>query len=161
MLVRVEPISTILWCHRTHSFMKGAAKRGFCKGATAPPHSAGKCDVIGPKNHVPMGTKVEKVPNQLYQGHLNSMWTFRQKIILAPGVKSPEPMSLDPKFFLGSNPLNKVPVSLPHPQKNIWGSNVVPFWNRESNFEAEILSPNGWVGSILLSFLHKITHSIY
>ena len=49
-------------------------------------HSAGKCDVIGPKNHVPMGTKVEKVPNQLYQGHLHSMWTFRQKIILAPGV---------------------------------------------------------------------------
>ena len=75
--------------------------------------------------------------------------------------KSPEPMSLDPNFFCGSNPLNKVPVSLPHPQKNIWGSNVVLFWNRESNFEAEILSPNGWVGSILLSFLHKITHSIY
>ena len=49
-------------------------------------HSAGKCDVIGPKNHVPMGTKVEKVPNKLYQGHLHSMWTFIQKIILAPGV---------------------------------------------------------------------------
>ena len=30
-----------------------------------PPHSAGKCDVIGPKNHVPMGTKVGKVTNKL------------------------------------------------------------------------------------------------
>ena len=78
------------------------------------------------------------------------------------GTQSPQsPCPWIQNFFLGSNPLNKVPVSLPHPQKNIWGSNVVLFWNRESNFEAEILSPNGWVGSILLSFLHKITHSIY
>ena len=56
------------------------------KGIDWVSHSAGKCDVIGPKNHFPMGTKVEKVPNKLYQGHLHSMWTFRQKIILAPGV---------------------------------------------------------------------------
>ena len=75
--------------------------------------------------------------------------------------KSPEPMSLDPKFFFGSNPLNKVPVSFPHPQNNFWRSNVVLFSNQEANFEAEILSPNGWVGSILISFLHKITHIIY
>ena len=37
---------------------------------------------------------------------------------------------------------------------------MVLFSNQEANFEAEILSPNGWVGSILISFLHKITHNI-
>ena len=72
-------------------------------------HSAGKCDVIGPKNHVPMGTKVEKVPNKLYQGHLHSMWTFRQKIILAPGVpmggpKVPRAHVLGSKNFFGLKP---------------------------------------------------------
>ena len=71
-----------------------------------PGHSGGKCDVIGPKKHVPMGTKVGKVPNKLHQQHLHNMWTFRPDIFLAPGVprgdpKFQEPISLDPKnFFL-------------------------------------------------------------
>ena len=43
-------------------------------------HSGGKCDVIGPKKHVPMGTKVGKVPNKLHQGHPHDMWTFKKKI---------------------------------------------------------------------------------
>ena len=37
----------------------------------------------------------------------------------------------------------------------------LPKHSAEANFEAVILSPNGWVGSILISFLHKITHIIY
>ena len=36
---------------------------------------------------------------------------------------------------------------------------MVHFSIPEADFEAEILSPNDWVGSILISFLHKITHS--
>ena len=74
--------------------------------------------------------------------------------------KSPEAMSLDPNFF-GSNPLNKVPLNIPHPENNFWGSNVVLFSNQEADFEAEILSPNCTVGSNLTSFLHKITHTMY
>ena len=69
------------------------------KAPWPPEHSAVKCYVIGPKKHVPMETKVGKVPNKLYQGHLHSMWTFTQKIFWPQG--SPEPMSLDPKIFLG------------------------------------------------------------
>ena len=70
-------------------------------------HSGGKCDVIGPKKHVPMGTKVGKVPNKLHQGYPHNMWTFRQKKFFAPWVrmgdpKSKEPMSLDPYFLLKS-----------------------------------------------------------
>ena len=33
---------------------------------------------------------------------------------------------------------------------------MVYFSIPEADFEAEILSPNGWVGSIFISFLHKI-----
>ena len=65
-------------------------------------HSGGKCDVIGPKKHVPMGTKVGKVPNKLHQQHLHNMWTFRPEFFLAPWVPRvdpnfQEPISLDPK----------------------------------------------------------------
>ena len=67
-------------------------------------HSAVKCYVIGPKKHVPMETKVGKVPNKLHQGYPHNMWSFRQKNFLAPWVpmgdpKSREPMSLDPKII--------------------------------------------------------------
>ena len=64
-------------------------------------------------------------------------------------------------FFFCSNPLNKVPVSFPHPQNNFWGSNMVLFSIPEADFEAEILSPNDWVGSILISFPYKITHGTW
>ena len=74
--------------------------------------------------------------------------------------KSQEPMSLDPKLFFCSNPLNKIPESFPHPQNNFWGSNGDLFSNQEANFEAEITSPNVYVGSVLNIFLHKITHTI-
>ena len=40
------------------------------------------------------------------------------------------------------------------------GSNVDLFSNQEADFEAENLSPNGDVGSVLNIFLHKITHTI-
>ena len=77
------------------------------------------------------------------------------------GTQSPE--SLCPwiqKLFFCSNPLNKVPVSLPHPQNNFLGSNVDLFSNQEADFEVEIISPNGYVGSVLNIFLPKITHTI-
>ena len=94
------------------------------------------------------------------------MWTFRHKNFLAPGVPIGDPKSpeLSPwiQFSLFcSNPLNRVPVTLPHPRNNFGGLNVVLFSIPEADFEAEILSPNDWVGSILISFLHKITHSIW
>ena len=109
-------------------------------------HSAVKCDVIGPKNHVPMGTKVGKVPNKLYKGYLHKMWTLRRKFFLAPWVPRGDPKSLEliplgQKSFFCSNPLNKVPLRLPHPQNNFWGSNVDLFSNLEADFEAEMLSP--------------------
>ena len=63
-------------------------------------------------------------------------------------------------IFFCSNPLNKVLVSLPHPQINFLGSNVDLFTNQEADFEVEIISPNGYVGSVLNIFLHKITHTI-
>ena len=63
-------------------------------------------------------------------------------------------------IFFCSNPLNKVLVSLPHPQINFLGSNVDLFSNQEADFEAEIISPNGYVGPVLNIFLHKITHTI-
>ena len=50
-----------------------------------PFHSGGKCDVIGPKKHVPMGTKVGKVPNKLHQQHLHNMWTFRPEFFWPHG----------------------------------------------------------------------------
>lgn len=50
--------------------------------------SHSKCDVMGPKKYVPMGTKVRKVPNKLYKGYLHKMWTLRQNFI---------------KIFLGVN----------------------------------------------------------
>ena len=60
-----------------------------------------------------------------------------------------------------SNPLNKVPESLSHPQINFLRSNVDLFSNQEADFDAENLSPNGYVGSVVLNiFLHKITHTI-
>ena len=34
------------------------------------------------------------------------------------------------------------------------------FSNQEADFEAENLSPNGYVGSVLNIFLQKITHTI-
>ena len=121
-------------------------------------HSAGKCDVIGPKNHVPMGTKVGKVTNKPCQRHLRSMWTFRQKQFLAPGV----PRTYDPGsiFFFFLLKSSKVPVSFLHPQNNFLGSNVDLFSNQEADFEVEIISPNGYVGSVLNIFLPKITHTI-
>ena len=64
-------------------------------------HSAGKCDVIGPKNHVPMGTKVGKVTNKPYQRHLRSMRTFRQKIF---GPRGPHWGPKVPRTYVpGSN----------------------------------------------------------
>ena len=77
------------------------------------------------------------------------------------GTQSPK--SLCPwiqNYFFCSNSLNKVLVSLPHPQINFLGSNVDLFSNQEADFEAEIISPNGYVGPVLNIFLHKITHTI-
>ena len=68
-------------------------------------HSHSKCDVTGPKNHVPMGTKVGKVPNKLYKGYLHKMWTLR-RIFFGPmgpqgGPKVPRTDTLgSKKFFL-------------------------------------------------------------
>ena len=74
------------------------------KAPWPPEHSAVKCYVIGPKMHVPMETKVGKVPNKLYQGHLHSMWTFRQKKFgpRGPhgGPKVPRAHVPGSKFFL-------------------------------------------------------------
>ena len=61
------------------------------------------------------------------------------------------------KTFFCSNPLNKGPVSLPHPKNNCLVSNVDLFSNQEADFEAEITGPNGYVGSVLNIFLNKIT----
>ena len=82
---------------------------------------------------------------------------------MGPQGRTQSPKSLCPwiqNYFLCSNALNKIPESFPHPQNNFWGSNGNLFSNQEANFEAEITSPNVYVGSVLNIFLHKITHTI-
>ena len=116
---------------------------GSCHFHKYGPHSGGKCDVTVPKKHVPMGTKVGKVPNKLYQGYLYRIWTFSQKKISPQGslwgTQSPQnPCPWVQKIFLDSIPQNKVPLSLPHHQNIFLGSNVVLFLNQEANFEAAV-----------------------
>ena len=82
---------------------------------------------------------------------------------MGPQGRTQSPKSLCPwiqNYLFCSNPLNKIPESFPHPQNNFWGSNGDLFSNQEANFEAEITSPNVYVGSVLNIFLHKITHTI-
>ena len=71
---------------------------------------------------------------------------FEKNFFLAPWVPRGDPESLEliplgQKSFFCSDPLNKVPLSLPHPQNNFLGSNVDLFSNLEADFEAEMLSP--------------------
>ena len=91
------------------------------------------------------------------------MWPLLKEILvpLVPrgDPKSLEVMSLGPTFFFCSYPLNKVPLSLPHPQKKIWGSNVDLFSNMEADFEAEMLSAQVKGKSDLNVFHLKITHT--
>ena len=119
----------------------------------------------GPKTMFPWEQKLEKCQTNYTKG-THIICGVSDKKIFWPrgspwGTQSPE--SLCPwiqKLFFCSNPLNKVPVSLPNPQINFLGSNVDLFSNQEADFEVEIISPNGYVGSVLNIFLPKITHTI-
>ena len=107
----------------------------------------------GLKTMFPWEQKLEKWQTNYNKGTY-IVCGLSDKKKLAPGVpigdqKSPE---LSPWIhffpFFCSNPLNRVPVSLPHPQNNFWGSNVVLFSIPEADFEAEILSPGlDWIHS--------------